>query len=152
MMNLSEPRVCSLPRTQAAAVAFRVSGQPDIPGLVGPAFDRAWDAMQAAGAEAGLPIAWYVMDATGIDCWVGFESATAVAGLELVELPEAAEAVAVQHFGGPAGIEGAWQAAFAWLGANGATPSAPGREVYLSSDPGDEDSWVTEIQQPFTRH
>ena len=91
------------------------------------------------------------MDATGIDCWAGFESPTAVEGLELVDLPEIAEAVAVQHFGGPAGIPDAWQAVFAWLDANGAIPSAPGREVYLSSDPGDEDAWVTEVQQPFVR-
>lgn len=150
-MNLSEPVVRALPGTRIAAVAFRAAGQPDVAGRVGPAFDQAWDAMQAAGAEPGLAIAWYAMDATGIDCWAGFESPTAVAGLELVDLPEIAEAVAVQHFGGPAGIPDAWQAVFAWLDANGAIPSAPGREVYLSSDPGDEDSWVTEVQQPFVR-
>ena len=104
-MSLSEPDVRSLPATRVAAVAFRASGQPEISGLVGPACDRAGDAMQAAGVEPGLPIAWYVMDATGIDCWAGFESAAAVEGLELVELPEAPQAVAVQHFGGPAGID-----------------------------------------------
>lgn len=150
-MNLSEPGVRSLAGTRVAAVAFRAAGQSDVHGRVGPAFDQAWDAMKAAGVEPGLPIAWYAMDATGIACWAGFESATAVPGLELVDLPEIAEAVAVQHFGGPAGIPDAWQAVFAWLEANGGTPSAPGREVYLSSDPRDEDSWVTEIQQPFTR-
>lgn len=150
-MSLSEPAVRSLPGTRVAAVPFRVSGQPDVHDRVGPAFDQAWDAMRAVGAEPGLPIAWYAMDATGIDCWAGFESSAAVPGLELVDLPEIAEAVAVQHAGGPAGIPDAWQAVFAWLEANGASPSAPGREVYLSSDPGDEDAWVTEIQQPFVR-
>jgi hypothetical protein len=150
-MSVGEPVVRSLPGVRVAAVAFRVSGQPDISGLVGPAFGRAWDAMQAAGVEPGLPIAWYAMDADGIDCWAGFESATEVPGLELIELPEAAEAVVLQHFGGPAGISDAWRTTMAWVEANGATPSAPGREVYVSSDPGEEDSWVTEIQQPFTR-
>ncbi len=148
-MILTEPSIRALPGTRVAAKAFWVSGPEEVPGRIGPAFDDVWDALRVAGLEPGLPIAWYAMGADGIDCWAGFECGGEPSGVEVVELPAEPQAVVVRVHGHPSGISAAWKAVYDWLEANGAVASAPGREVYLSSDRDDEASWVTEVEQPF---
>lgn len=150
-MTVTEPTVQSLPATRVAAKAFRVANPQEVPAYVGPAFDHVWNALHTAGITPGVPIAWYAMDADGMDCWAGFEASTEVPGVKTIDLPEVDDAVVVQVFGPPSGIMAGWQAVSEWLEANHAVASAPGREVYVSSERGDEDSWVTEVQQPFAR-
>lgn len=152
-MTVAEPTVRSLAPTRVAAKAFWVRRPEDVPDRVGPAFDDVWNALHAAGIEPGTPIAWYAMDAEGIDCWAGFEAEleVEVPAVEVVDLAAAHEAVVVRVLGAPSGIMAGWQAVSEWLEANGAVASAPGREVYLSGERGDEDAWITEVQQPFVR-
>jgi effector-binding domain-containing protein len=150
-MTLTEPTVRALPRTRVAASDFWVPGPEEVHPRIGAAFDHVWDALRAAGLQPGLPIAWYAMGAEGIDCWAGFECTGDPAGVEVVELPAEPQALVVRVHGHPSGIASAWQVVYDWLEANGAVASAPGREVYLSSDRDDEASWVTEVEQPFVR-
>jgi effector-binding domain-containing protein len=144
--------VKSLPAIRIAECAAVAATQPEVGPLVGPLFDEVADALMAAGKPLGLSIAYYVTTDAAIECHAGFEYAGAKAdGFDIGELPEEPEAVALTHFGSMAGIGDSWGAVFGWLGESGLIPSGPCREVYLDSPMGDQDSWVTELQQPFVR-
>jgi effector-binding domain-containing protein len=144
--------VKSLPAMRLAERSAAAATQPEIGPLVGPLFDEVADALMAADKPLGLSVAYYVSSDAAIECHAGFEYAGEKAdGFDIGELPEEAEAVSLMHHGSMAGIGDSWGAVFGWLGEAGLIPSGPCREVYLVSPMGDQDSWVTELQQPFLR-
>jgi effector-binding domain-containing protein len=144
--------VKSLPAIRLAERSATAATQPEIGPLVGPLFDEVADALMAAGAQLGLGVAYYVGTGNATECHAGFEySGDRADGFDIGELPEEAEAVALVHLGSMEGITDSWGAVFGWLGESGFTPSGPCREVYLEAPMGDQDAWVTELQQPFVR-
>jgi effector-binding domain-containing protein len=48
-------------------------------------------------------------------------------------------------------ISDSWGAVFEWIDNSGYVASGPCREVYLESESQNQDTWVTELQQPFLR-
>lgn len=144
--------VKSLPAIRLAERHAVAATQPEVGPLVGPLFDEVADALMASGAQLGLGVAYYVTNDDAIDCHAGFEYAGEPAdGFDIGELLAETEAVALVHLGSMAGIDDSWGAVFGWLGESGLIPSGPCREVYLESPMDDQDSWVTELQQPFLR-
>lgn len=91
------------------------------------------------------------MDAESIRFAAGMPLAhdgESIPGYEVESLPAAERAVAVVHHGAMESIGDTWQALMQYLGAAGLSPSGRCREVYLAAPEGDEDAWVTELQQP----
>jgi effector-binding domain-containing protein len=144
--------VKSLPAVRLAERSATAATQPQVGALVGPLFDQVADALVAAGQPLGLGLAYYVTLGEEIECHAGFEYAGAAAdGFDIAELPAQAEAVALTHFGSMATISDSWGAVFEWIDNSGFVASGPCREVYLESESENQDSWVTELQQPFLR-
>jgi effector-binding domain-containing protein len=141
-----------LPVIRLAERSATAATQPEVGPLVGPLFDQVADALTAAGQQPGLGVAYYVTTGSGIECHAGFEFAGPGAdGFEIAELPAEAEAVALVHFGSMATIGDSWGAVFEWIDQSGYTASGPCREIYTESATDDQDSWVTELQQPVVR-
>jgi hypothetical protein len=129
-----------------------VATQPEVGPLVGPLFDAVAYALSAAGQELGVAVAYYDMTDAGVECHAGFEyDGEQAEGFDIGQLPPVPEALTLVHLGSMAGISDSWMAVYDWLGTSGFTPSGPGREVYLESSSPDQDTWVTELQQPFVR-
>jgi len=144
--------VKSLPSVRLAERSATAATQPQVGELVGPLFDQVADALMAAGEQLGLGVAYYVTIGEEIECHAGFEYAGAPAdGFDIAELPAEAEAVALTHFGSMATISDSWGAVFGWIDNSGYVASGPCREIYLESASENQDSWVTELQQPFLR-
>jgi predicted transcriptional regulator YdeE len=144
--------VKSLPVLRLAERSATAATQPEVGGLVGPLFDQVADALMAAGEQLGLGIAYYVTTEDGIECHAGFEFAGPEAdGFEIGELPAQAEAVSLVHLGSMATISDSWGAVFEWIDNSGYVASGACREIYLESASENQDSWVTELQQPFLR-
>lgn len=151
-MTQREFVVKPLPAIRMAERRAAAATQPEVGPLVGPLFDDVADALMAAGQQPALGVAYYVTTDDAIECHAGFEYAgEAGDGFEIGALPVEAEAVALVHLGSMAGISDSWMALFGWLQESGLTPTGPCRELYLVSPRGDQDSWVTELQQPFVR-
>ena len=142
-----------LPAMRLAERSATAATQPEVGPLVGPLFDQVADALLAARQELGLGVAYYETTEGGaIVCHAGFEYAGAGGdAFEIGELPAEAEAVALVHLGSMATIDDSWGAVFEWIGQAGNQASGPCREVYLESATDDQDTWVTELQQPFLR-
>ena len=144
--------VKALPGIRLAERSAAAANQPEVGPLVGPLFDEVADALLASGAQPGLGVAYYETTDEAIECHAGFEySGPEADGFDIGELPAEAEAVTLVHLGSMAGIGESWRAVFGWLAESGLTPSGPCREVYSESPMADQDSWVTELQQPFVR-
>ncbi|MCI1018616.1 GyrI-like domain-containing protein [Microbacterium sp. C5A9] len=141
-----------LPFVRLATLTEKVGTQPEVAAVVGPLFDRVADALLAAGATPGLPIAEYDMDAHGVRITVGFAyDGPAIDGLVIVELPAVESAFAATHHGSMATIDDSWGAVNAAIIERGATAVGPCREVYLQSESDDQADWITELQQPVAR-
>lgn len=143
-----------LPAVRLAARTATVAEQPEIAGLVGPAFGELADIIaRAHGATAiGAALASYEMVEDGIAVVVGYAYADEpLDGVEIVELPAVEEAFCTVHLGPMAGIDATWQALHREVTERGRVPSAPGRELYVRAEGTDQSDWVTEIQQPVAR-
>ncbi len=144
--------VKSLPTVRLAERSATAATQPQVGAIVGPLFDQVADALMAAGEQLGLGVAYYVTVGEEIECHAGFEYAGAAAdGFDIAELPAVAEAVALTHFGSMSTISDSWGAVFEWIDNSGYVASGACREVYLDSASENQDTWVTELQQPFLR-
>lgn len=141
-----------LPFVRVAQRSAVATTQPEVGPLVGPLFEQVAVALLAAGERVGQAVAYYATTGNGIECHAGFEFAGPRAdGFEIGELPAEAEAVALLHLGSMATIADSWGAVFEWIASSGFEPAGPCREVYLESETDDQESWVTELQQPFVR-
>lgn len=97
----------------------------------------------------GAAQAWYAADEEGVALGVGWPVAPAdLTGVEVLDLPAHDRAVTVIHRGSMTSVGETWQALAAEVERLGLQPSARAREVYHHVDEGDEDAWVTELQQP----
>jgi effector-binding domain-containing protein len=76
------------------------------------------------------------------------ESAEAVVDVEVDELPTVDRALTTVHLGAMDSIGQTWQALARAVEAQGLRAVGKCREVYLETPPDDQDSWVTELQQP----
>lgn len=141
-----------VPAVRLAELSGTVAGQDAVSDLVGPLFSRVYDALVAAGSQPGLAVGYYVTTEDGLECHAGFTFAGEPAdGLQMAELPAIGEAVTLVHLGSMERIGESWQAIGRWLEENDAEPSGACREVYLETPADDQDAWVTELQQPFSR-
>lgn len=151
-MSEREFVVKALPAIRLAQRSTTVATQDDVGAQVGPMFDGVANALVAAGGQLGLAVGYYATTDDGLECHAGFPYAgPAAEGFEIGELPVVSDAVTLVHLGSMATIAESWQAIGGWLGDNGAEPSGACRELYLETPMGDQDSWVTELQQPFVR-
>lgn len=133
-----------------AARTVVVPTPAEISAVVGPLFNDVAAAIERAGGTPGLPVAVYQMVTDGLRAVIGFAyDGDPPADLEIVDLPAVEKATCAVHHGSVERIGALWQELHGAIAARGLVPTGPGREVYLVSDPVDDDSrWVTELQQP----
>jgi DNA-binding transcriptional MerR regulator len=142
----------ALPEVRLAQMTGRVADLSELGQKIGPAFDRLVAGLTAAGVTPQSPsIAWYDGDAEGTSWGVGFATnldSVDVEGAEVSALPASDRALTVIHRGSMATIGDTWQALATAVDARGLTAYGPCREIYLETPMGDQDAWVTELQQP----
>jgi DNA-binding transcriptional MerR regulator/effector-binding domain-containing protein len=143
----------SLPAVRLAARTAVVAEQPQVPGVVEPAFAGVAAALTDAHGPGLLetPIAQYDMGEDGLRIVAGYVyDGEPLPGFEIVELP-AADAFCGVHLGSMSGAPASWQALHEEIVARGFAPSGPCRELYVRAEDLDQSDWVTELQQPVTR-
>ncbi len=143
----------SLPAVRLAARTAVVGAQPEMPGVVGPAFDAVARALEPNKGLLETPIAQYDMGEDGLRVVVGYAyDGEARPGFEVVDLPAVGTAMCAVHHGPMDQIAGSWQALHTEMTERGYVPSGPCRELYVRAEPDhDQSDWVTELQQPVTR-
>ena len=141
-----------LPELTLAQRTATVTDQSEIGPTIGPLFAALLADAGRAGLDVEQPtIAWYEMGEESIRFGAGMPLAhdgEAIPGYEVESLPGAERAVTVVHRGAMESIGDTWQALMQYIGAAGLSPSGRCREVYVATPEGDEDAWVTELQQP----
>ena len=128
-------------------------GSENIGPVVGPLFDRLYDALTAAGVE---------FSPTGIAIYEGMESGDSVIvraafgaapgaqpgpGFDVAELEAIPHAATIIHRGEMSRIGDTWMAFVDGLTSDGRRLLGDGREVYHVSVPRPQSEWVTELQQ-----
>lgn len=143
----------SLPAVRLAARTATVSEQPQIAGVVGPAFNTVAAIIGDTCGALETPIAAYSMTESGTEITVGYEySGEPRAGFEIITLPAFDEAFTAVHLGSVSSIHQSWQALHEEVLARGDAPSGPCRELYVRADEsGDPSDFVVELQQPVRR-
>ncbi|WP_194421160.1 MerR family transcriptional regulator [Microbacterium abyssi] len=141
-----------LPAVRLAAQRAVVASQPDVAGVVGPAFDAVAEIIGDLRGALETPIAQYENVEDGVSIVAGYAySGPERDGFEIVELPAEDAAVCGIHLGSMAGIADSWQAIHAEIIARGFVPAGPCRELYVRAVSDDQSDWVTELQQPVAR-
>lgn len=141
-----------LPELTLSQRAATVTEQAEIGPVIGPMFADLLADAGRAGLDVDQPtLAWYDTDESSIRFAAGMPvapGASPLPGWDVETLPAVARAVTVTHHGSMETISDTWQALMQYVGAQGLSPAGRCREVYLSTPLGDEDAWVTELQQP----
>jgi len=141
-----------LPAVRLAARRVVVPSQPEVAGVVGPAFGAIADIIGGERGALETPIAEYDSVEEGVSIVVGYAyNGPAREGYEVVDLPAVDTAVCGIHLGSMDGIADSWQAIHAETLARGFVPSGPCRELYVRAESDDQADWVTELQQPVVR-
>lgn len=141
-----------LPAVRLAAQRAVVGSQPEVAGVVGPAFDAVAQVIGDVRGALETPIAEYDNTEDGLSITAGYAYAgSAREGFEIVELPAVDAAVCGVHLGPMSGIAESWQAIHAEILARGFVPSGACRELYVRAESEDQSDWVTELQQPVVR-
>lgn len=139
-----------LPVVRLAARRAVVADQPEVAGVVGPAFDAIAEIIGNEQGALATPIAQYATIDDGLQIIVGYAYSGPVReGFEIIELP-AADAVCGIHLGPMEHIAESWQALHAEIFARGLVHSGPCRELYVRAVSDDQNDWVTELQQPVS--
>jgi DNA-binding transcriptional MerR regulator/effector-binding domain-containing protein len=154
--------------TLKSAPAVRVAElSADVPELdpsniapvIGPLFGRLGGLLaQHHIAPTGPPLAVYTF-ADGDEPAASMHAAFPVApevgphlGFDLVDYPAVPEFAALTHYGSMDTISDSWRALGTWITTAGLHPRAGCRELYLVTEPIDDQSgWVTELQWPVER-
>lgn len=160
-MPTDEILVKSLPavrvaRLTATAPSFRPQ---DIGPVIGPLFDELCELLERAGVTpSGAGIASYEASETGGEGPRGPIAAHAAfpvppgtpddAGFALVDLPAVKRAAVLVHRGSMDTVLASEQLLTRWLDAGEQSVDGLVREVYLECS-GEQDTWVTELQQPL---
>ncbi|WP_300269227.1 MerR family transcriptional regulator [Microbacterium sp.] len=140
-----------LPALRLAARRAVVASQPEVAGVVGPAFDAITGIIGSERGALDTPVAQYETIEDGLSIVIGYEyGGEAFDGFEIVELPAVDTAVCGVHLGSMAGIADSWQAIHTEIIARGFVPSGACRELYVRAESDDQSDWVTELQQPVT--
>ncbi|MGB2700615.1 MAG: MerR family transcriptional regulator [Candidatus Phosphoribacter baldrii] len=145
--------VTSLDAVRVAVARTSVEGPLEVAAVIGPMFATLAATLSSHGLPSGPPIACYAMDQSGaMELTVAFPYDGAPADdLEIIDLPAVPRAASVRHLGAMDSIHSTWAALMGWIEASGLRCDGPGREVYLNTEPADDQTtWVTEIQQPVT--
>ncbi|WP_460802765.1 GyrI-like domain-containing protein [Microbacterium sp. GXF6406] len=141
-----------LPTVRLAARRHVVRSQPEIAGVVGPAFDAVASIIGDECGSLQTPIAQYASIEDGTEVVAGYAyNGPAQPGFELIDLDAAETAVCGIHLGTMDRIAVSWQALHNEIIARGYTPDGPCRELYVRAVSDDQSDWVTELQQPVTR-
>ncbi|WP_426183057.1 MerR family transcriptional regulator [Microbacterium sp. TWP3-1-2b2] len=142
----------ALPAVRLAARRTVVAHQPEVAGVVGPAFDAIAEIIGDECGSLATPIAQYEAIEDGLQIVAGYAyGGPARDGFEIVELPATEAAVCGIHLGSMEHIAETWQAIHAEIFARGLVHSGPCRELYVRAISDDQSDWVTELQQPVTR-
>ncbi|MFC7492366.1 MULTISPECIES: MerR family transcriptional regulator [unclassified Knoellia] len=142
----------ALPELTLAQRTGSVTDQSEIGQTIGPLFADLLSDAGRAGLDVEQPtVAWYEMSEDSIRFAAGMPLAAgeSIPGYEVETLPAAGRAVTVVHHGSMETIGDSWQALMQYLGAEGLSLDGRCREVYIATPHGDEDAWVTELQQPI---
>jgi DNA-binding transcriptional MerR regulator len=140
-----------LPAVRLAAVRTVVADQPEVAGVVGPAFDSV-AAIIGDTHSLSTPIAEYTALDDGLQVTVGYAYAGPRRdGFEIIELPATDQAVCGIHLGSMDRIAESWQAIHSEIVARGLMHDGPCRELYVRAVSEDQSGWVTELQQPVRR-
>lgn len=141
-----------LPAVRLAARRAVVTSQPDVAGVVGPAFDAVAGIIGGDSGALETPIAQYENVEDGISLVVGYTyTGPERDGVEIVGLPPVDAAVCGIHLGSMDGIAESWHAIHTEIVARGLIPAGPCRELYVRAVSDDQSDWVTELQQPVAR-
>lgn len=142
----------SLPAVRLAAKRAIVADQPEVAGVVGPAFDAVADIIGDECGSLTTPIAQYETLEEGLQVIAGYAyDGPARDGFESVELPAVELAVCGIHLGSMDHIAESWQAIHTEVIARGLVHAGPCRELYVRAVSEDQSDWVTELQQPVRR-
>lgn len=142
----------ALPAVRLAATRAVVGEQPEVAGVVGPAFDAIADIIGEESGALTTPIAQYETVDDGLQIVVGYAYNGPVRdGFDIIELPAADTAVCGIHLGSMEHIAESWQAIHAEVLARGLVHDGPCRELYVRAVSEDQSDWVTELQQPVRR-
>ncbi|MFC8680741.1 MerR family transcriptional regulator [Microbacterium ureisolvens] len=131
-----------------------VAGGEDVPATIDRILPPLHDALESSGVDYREPgTFWYesIPDTEDMRVWVSWIAGGEPVpgdGWQIVELPGAERAAVTQYRGDMAGIGAAWNQFMQAVVADGATFSAPCREVYLQVEPLPQSEWLTELQQP----
>lgn len=111
--------------------------------VIGPLFAELFDRL--GGTAAGQPIAYYEDCADGVLVHAAVP-VDAASDIDIVELPEIAQAATIMHRGPMNGVIRTVQALARWIDANGFRSLGYNRELYIECGP----ESVTELQEPVT--
>lgn len=138
-----------LPAVRLAARGAVVAEQPEIAGVVGPAFDAVAGVIGGECGALETPIACYEQVDDGLSVTAGYAYAgPAQGGFDVVELPAVDRALCCVHLGSMDRIARSWQALHEEILERGLVPSGSCRELYVRAESDDQADWVTELQQP----
>lgn len=141
-----------LPAVRLAAIRTVVADQPEVAGVVGPAFDAIAEIIGGESGALATPIAQYGSIDDGLEVVVGYEYGGPVQdGFEIIELPAAEAAVCGIHLGSMERIAESWHAIHSETLARDLELAGPCRELYVRAISEDQSDWVTELQQPVRR-
>ncbi|WP_458108794.1 MerR family transcriptional regulator [Arthrobacter sp. R3-55] len=141
-----------LAAVRLAARRMVVADQPEVAGVVGPAFDAVAEIIGDERGTLETPVAQYQTMEEGLQIIAGYSYAgPAREGFEIIELPAVETAVCGVHLGSMDHIAESWQALHAEIFARGLVHSGPCRELYVRAISEDQSDWVTELQQPVRR-
>ncbi len=107
---------------------------------------------QAGVTPAGPAIAWYedAADGEGVIVHAALPvnaGPGSAAGIVIRDLPAIGQAATIVHRGSMGNVVATCQTLAQWIEAHGYRSAGHPRELYLEC-PGDEDKWVTELQEP----
>ncbi|UYO96939.1 MerR family transcriptional regulator [Microbacterium sp. M28] len=141
-----------LPTVRLAARRATVASQPEVAGVVGPAFDAVAEIIGDEKGSLTTPIAQYSATEDGTEIVAGYAyNGPARDGFEFVDLPAAELAICGIHLGSMDRIALSWQQIHTEIVARGFVPAGPCRELYVRAVSDDQSDWVTELQQPVAR-
>lgn len=119
---------------------------------IAPMFEAVAAPLRHICGSLSTPIATYAETEDGTDVVVGYAyEGPPPEGTQLVDLPEAT-AVCGVHLGAMARVQESRQGLHRWVTDNDYTFAGPCRELYVRAETEDQSDWVTELQQPITRH
>ena len=146
-------RIAPTQVAELSAISPSYDGE-DIGPVLQPLFGQLFERLGAAGImPCGSPVAYYEDaedDAIRVHAAVPVDAGT-VADVDLIELPELAQAATIVHQGDMMEADRSMQTLARWIEDNGYRSQGYAREVTLQFDPDNPANWVHEFQIPVTK-